>query len=651
MARKPRTPAPELDPVTDYATRVVSGEILANRWVRLACQRHLSDLSRPDLYWDLSAALHHIGFFENVLSLAFAEEPHLRPFLLMPHWKFIQGSLFGWKRRKPDGSPGPRRFWYFYGEGGKGMAKTPMAAGTGLYMATADGEPEAQCFFAASSKDQARIAFDFAVTLRDNSSQLSLRLAKSGVNPCVQMTYAWPQKDSERRLIGSWLKPIASGYIQSGPRPHFVAFDEIHELERTAVLDIMRKAMGKNRSQPLAYEITNSGVDRTSICYQHRVQAQKMLDGTIPNDSLFAYICGLDEGTGNPEDCICGKSSTWDRRITCPGCGDLPSDIDGTPQDTMEYLLAHEEIWVKANPGIGEVPSYEYVRQQIKDAIGLPSQRNLVLRLHFCIWTDAISVWIPDETWMLGAQDRALADRIDHPRFGVITRLEADLITRRCYGGIDLARSNDWSSLVLLFPDDDSSPDPNNQVYSILEWFWIDEETYKERRKKNPLIEVWRREGHLFVTTGGGGTTFDPSAIQSFLVDSIIPRYRIEGIAYDRTFAHQLVLNLTGEGMTMVEWAPTFWWMGAPVSELERRAKARLFRHRGHPVMREHMRNVAIETDAGGLKRINKDRSVEKVDGAVALAYAQGWCMRANTGAQKSVYERRGAVVIDDVHL
>lgn len=642
------TPSP--DPVTDYATRVVSGSIIANKWVRLACQRHLSDLSRPDLYWDPAAAKRHIDFFEKALKLAFNEEPHLRPFKLLPHQKFIQGSLFGWRRRKPDGSLGPRRFWYAYIEGGKGLGKTPMAAGTGLFMATADGEPEAHCYFAASSKDQARIGFDTAVTLRDNSPEIAVRLAKSGVNPCVQMTYAYPQKDSERMLIGSFLKPIASGYIQSGPRPHFVGVDEVHELSRTAVLDIMRKALGKNRSQPMIYEITNSGVDRTSICYQHRVQAQKMLDGTIPNDSLFAYICGLDEGSGNPEDCVCGKSSTWDRRTTCPCCGDLPSDIDGVPQDTMEYLLAHEEIWVKANPGIGEVPSYEYVRQQIKDAIGLPSQRNLVLRLHFCVWTDAVSVWIPDAMWMKGAADTSLADIIEHPVFGRLTRLEAELLGRRCYGGADIAASNDWSSLVLLFPDDLSGLDPNDQIYSLLEWFWIDEETFNERRKKNPLIEAWQKDGHLIVTPGD---VFNPATVRAFITERISPMFKIDAIAYDRTFFHQIVLDLKADGLNMVDFPQSYWFMSSPVKEIMRRARAGLWRHRGHPVMREMMKNVSITSDPGGgdLQKIDKKRSTEKVDGPVALANAQGWCMRANTGAKKSVYERRDPVVIDDVYL
>lgn len=626
--------APPFDPVTDYARRVLAGDILANKWVRLACQRHLSDLSRDDLYWDLPAALYHIGYFSRVLRLQVKDPiyddegtPHyVKPFDLLPHQQFIQGALFGWKLR-PPGIPTPdprkrsallRRFRYAYLEMAKGCGKTPQAAGTALFMAMLDGQPRAEVYFAAGKKDQAMITFRDAEALRDNSPELAVRLAKSGVKPCWQLTYLSPQREEETRLKGSFLKPIASDDTQSGYKPHCVIFDELHEIDRATVVEMMRKAIGKVSREPLIMEITNSGADRESVCYQHRQQAEKALDGTLPNDALFAFICGLDED-------------------------DVPTDVD-----PMEYLLAHEELWVKANPGIVHgVPSYDYVRQQIVDAIGLPSQRNLVLRLHFCQWTDALTVYIPDEMWMACA-DARLAERVVHPTHGQMTRLEHDLIGRRCYGGVDLARSNDWSSLVLVFPED-AGGDPNDETFSVLEWYWIDEETFRERAKKDRNIEVWAREGHVIVTPG---SYFNPGHVRATIVNDIIPRYVVEAIAYDRTFAHQIVTSLEQEdGVTMVEWAQTFMYMGAPTAEILRRARGRLWRHRGHPTTRWMMRNVQIVTDPGGLQMMDKKRSTEKIDGPVALADALGWCMRANKGKQESVYEGRGMVIVDGVYF
>ena len=57
--RKAPAPAVVASPVTDYAVRVVEGEIVAGRLVRLACQRHLRDLqdgAARGLWFDEEAA-------------------------------------------------------------------------------------------------------------------------------------------------------------------------------------------------------------------------------------------------------------------------------------------------------------------------------------------------------------------------------------------------------------------------------------------------------------------------------------------------------------------------------------------------------------------------------------------------------------------
>ena len=55
-----RPPTPR-DPVTRYATRVLTEKIIAGRLVRLACQRHLQDLrdqAAKHLLWKPKAAHH-----------------------------------------------------------------------------------------------------------------------------------------------------------------------------------------------------------------------------------------------------------------------------------------------------------------------------------------------------------------------------------------------------------------------------------------------------------------------------------------------------------------------------------------------------------------------------------------------------------------
>jgi phage terminase large subunit-like protein len=100
-----RLPPPPTDPTTRYASDVVSGRVVAGRAVRLACQRHLSDLERQQTpkfpyTFDTVRAGMVVEFFRDFLHLEGG-----KPFVLQPWQVFIVGSVFGWV----DGS-GARRF-------------------------------------------------------------------------------------------------------------------------------------------------------------------------------------------------------------------------------------------------------------------------------------------------------------------------------------------------------------------------------------------------------------------------------------------------------------------------------------------------------------------------------------------------------------
>ncbi|HEY2024609.1 terminase large subunit domain-containing protein, partial [Paraburkholderia sp.] len=272
------------DPVTQYASDVVAGIIVAGPHVRAACARHLDDLHfgpGRGLRWDLDAALRAIHFFSDVLCLNGGDFEG-KPFVLLAWQTFIVGSLFGWKREDDT-----RRFREAYVEGGKGCGKSPLAAGVGLYMLVADGEMRAEVYAAATSRDQAMILFRDAVAMVDLSPELRSRILKSGrAERCYNLAYM--QK-------GSFFRPIASDKDrQSGPRPHCALIDEVHEHKDRAVIDIMQ-AGKKGRRQPLIFLITNSGIDRTSLCYEKHEYGTKIAARSLEDDAFFAYICALDE--------------------------------------------------------------------------------------------------------------------------------------------------------------------------------------------------------------------------------------------------------------------------------------------------------------------------------------------------------------------
>ena len=90
-----------MNSVTDYAEKVLAGDIIAGQHVKNSCKRHIKDLKRDDIYFDDDAVNRLEGFFSQVLSLSEGQFEG-KPFELEPCQKFIVGSIFGWKRKDVD---------------------------------------------------------------------------------------------------------------------------------------------------------------------------------------------------------------------------------------------------------------------------------------------------------------------------------------------------------------------------------------------------------------------------------------------------------------------------------------------------------------------------------------------------------------------
>lgn len=556
-ARPPRLPN---DPVTRYARAVVARKVIAGWLVRAACQRHLNDLTRDDLVWNVVQAKRAIRFFPDVLRLNGGDFEG-RQFELEPWQAFIVGSVFGWY-----GTDGHRRFRVAYVEIAKGNGKSPLAAGIGHYMLVADDEPRAECYAAATKKDQAMILFRDAVAMVDQSPALSRRLTKSGGDQNV-----WNLADLK---TGSFFKPIASDDAQSGPRPHCGLIDELHEHKSSRVVDMMR-AGTKGRRQAIIFEITNSGFDRHSICWQHHEYSEKVLQGLEGGDSWFAYVCTLDQCDA------CRKSGKVN--ADCAACDNW--------QD--------ETVWPKVNPNLGVSITHKYLREQVREAVGMPAKQNVVKRLNFCVWTEQAERWLDMNLWDTG---RSPVD-------------VAALRGRRCYAGLDLAKVNDLSAFALVFPP------VANEPTQVLMRFWCPKEDIGKRSKKDRVpYEVWERDG-LLIATPGNATDF--AFIESEILE-LSGVYDIAEVAYDRTFAGEIVQNLMAEGLTMVPFGQGFLSMGAPTAEIHRKLLAGQLQHGGHPILRWNASNVTVLTDPAGNIKPDKERSTERIDGIVALIMADG---------------------------
>ena len=365
----------------------------------------------------------------------------------------------------------------------------------------------------------------------------------------------------------------AEAYSKHGFNIHGVVFDELHTQPNRKLFDVMTKGSGDARMQPLYFLITTAGTDTKSICYETHQKAKDILAGRKVDPTFYPVIYGADEGD------------------------------DWTDPD----------VWRKANPSLGITVGLDKVRAACESARQNPTEENSFRQLRLNQWVKQAVRWMPMEKWDLCSGEVR----------------DEDLEGRVCYGGLDLSSTTDITAFVLVFP-----PEGDDDRYIVRPWFWIPEESMDQRvmRDHGPY-EVWDRKGFLKPTEGN---VVHYGFIESFIED-LGEKYNIREIAYDRWGAVQMSQNLEGMGFTVVPFGQGFKDMSPPTKELMKLVLEKRVAHGGHPVLRWMMDNVFIRKDPAGNIKPDKEKSTEKIDGAVAMIMALDRAVRCGNDNSASV--------------
>ena len=108
----------------------------------------------------------------------------------------------------------------------------------------------------------------------------------------------------------------------------------------------------------------------------------------------------------------------------------------------------------------------------------------------------------------------------------------------------------------------------------------------------------------------------------------------------------QMVQNLEGMGFTVVPFGQGYSSMSPPTKELMKLVLEKKIAHGGHPVLRWNVDNISIRTDPAGNIKADKEKSTEKIDGAIATIMALDRAIRCGNDSGGSVYDERGILLI-----
>ncbi len=348
------------------------GETLAGEKERWAVDRFLRDLARagtPEFPYVLddrlgSRACRFIELLPHIkgewAKPAYIDGKLGYAKISLEDWQvFIEYQLFGWIHMET----GLRRFRRSYEEIARKNAKSTRAAARELYLLTADGEPGAHCYSAATTGEQAREVFDVARNMALREPEFLLRF---GVDV--------GKHDITVGGTASSFKPLnAEGSTLDGLNIHAGVVDEVHAHKTRALWDVLDSATGA-RSQPMLSAITTAGSDRSGICYELRSYTIKVLQRVIDDETWFGIIFTIDDG-----------------------------DVWHDPA-----------VWRKANPNLGVSVKLDDMEAACKKALAMPSSQANFLTKRLNVWVSSESAWMDMMAWEKCADHSLTLEKVQH---------------------------------------------------------------------------------------------------------------------------------------------------------------------------------------------------------------------------------------------
>ena len=279
------------------------------------------------------------------------------------------------------------------------------------------------------------------------------------------------------------------------------------------------------------------------------------------------------------------------------------------------------KVWKKANPSLGVTVGIDKVQAACESAKQNPAEENSFRQLRLNQWVKQTVRWMPMHIW-------------DKCAFAVDPEA---LKGRVCYGGLDLSSTTDITAFVLVFP-----PTEDDDKYYILPYFWIPEDNLDARvRRDHVPYDVWQRQGYIQTTEGN---VVHYGFIEAF-IEQLGTEYNIHEIAFDRWGAIQMVQNLEDMGFTVVAFGQGFKDMSPPSKELMKLVLEERIAHGSNPVLRWMMDNISVRTDPAGNIKPDKEKSTERIDGAVAAIMALDRAIRCGSEPQGSIYDERDLLI------
>lgn len=530
--------------IEEYYNEIMKGNIIACHRIKQVYKMLMDKLYNRHGNWvfNLERANRPIEFIETFCKQSQGELG--KNIELQLFQKAKHQAVFGFI----DEITGFRQYQEVLDIRGRKNGKTTELACDELYMGVGDGEGSPEVYNVATKHDQAVKGWNEAWKMVQQSSDLSRHIRKRKSDLYIEFNY------------GTIMALSSNTNGLDGLNSHMVTIDELAAIKNRDLYDLMKQSMG-SRDQPLLNCITTNGFIRDNIFDAQYDYACGVLDGKINDERFLPFIYELDD------------KDEWDK----------------------------EEMWIKANPGLGTIKKVDYLRNNVNKAKNDPAFKATVMVKDFNMKENSASAWLRYD------------ELNNETKFNI-----KEMGFRYGIGCFDLAETTDLASANVLCKRKN-----DNNIYCI-SMYWIPEEKLNllETNKEDDMVpyKLWEQQGLLRVCPGNKVNKYD--MLEWFI--EIKDKYDIyiPWIGYDPWHVDDSLLQAYKDEFgpdSMIKVRQGVYTLSAPMKEMKADLKANKIIYNNNPIDKWCLSNLEIKTDINGnIQPIKGVDNRKRIDGGVS---------------------------------
>lgn len=560
-----------------YARAVTSGEKIAGKEIVQSCARFLKDIERDDMELRSREPDLVISIIEKTMvhkqgeTLA-GESLMGKPLRLEPWQIFLVYNLLGFYYKNTD----ERRYKEAFIMIPRKNGKTTFIAALAWGVALLERKSGATIYIVAGSQKQACQSFDFILhSLRASHMIEDFRVLNNNAEHSISYQF----KDDAGQPVGSVrIEALAANPdAQDSFNCNIAIADEIHSFKKASQYNRFKEAM-KAYTNKLMIGITTAGDNQNSFCYRRLEYALKVLDGTVKDDTLFAYIGRADK--------------------------DDAGNVDYTSP------IQHE----KANPNYGITIRPEDIMAEAMQAQNDPQQRKDFLSRSLDIYTSAMNAYFNiDEIRASDAQYNWTLDEL--------AKMKIDW-----YGGADLSKLHDLTATALYGMYGDVGIIIPHAFFPIVA-------AHQKADEDNIPLFGWEEDGWL---TMCNAPTVNHADVINWFLDMKKRGFRIRQVGHDRKFCREYFVGMKEAGFVIIDQPQYYFKKSEGFRYLEKMAKNKKLYYLHSDAFEYCIQNVRAVEKTDDMVQFDKIRPTQRIDVFDASVFAAIRYLESMESTQKA---------------